>query len=233
MIVRCPSCSSRREIPIPETARGGTLVDCADCGHAWIEGLALPVPSDPKHNVPAAPHADELAHRLMEATREAQRAFGRLRRLRRYKMAAWAGLAGVTIAFPTAAVAFPEYVVTAVPASIRLYELLGRDVNIYGLELRMVDVQHLVVDGRKVIAVKGEIVNTASSVRKIPWLRFGLRSTAGAEIYQWTLNTEVRPLKAGESTSFVTRLASPPEDARNLEIRFARADEIGSNAEHE
>lgn len=195
--------------------------------------MALPVPTDPKCNVPPPLHADEAAFRLLEANREAQKAFGSLRRLRRYRMAAWAGLAGVAIALPTAAVAFPEYVVTAVPASIWLYDLMGRDVNIYGLELRMVDVQHLVVDGRKVIAVKGEIVNAASSVRKIPWLRFGLRSREGAEIYQWTLNTEVRPLKAGESTSFVTRLASPPEDARNLEIRFARADEIGSNAEHE
>lgn len=195
--------------------------------------MALPVLSEAKCSVPATPHADEVAHRLLEANREAQRAFGNLRRYRRYQMTAWAGLAGVAIAFPTAAVALPEYVVTAVPASIQLYDLLGRDVNIYGLEIQMVDVQHLVVDGRKVIAVKGEIVNAASSVRKIPWLRFGLRSTDGAEIYQWTLNTEVRPLKAGESTSFVTRLASPPEDARNLEIRFARANEIGSNAEHE
>jgi hypothetical protein len=102
-------------------------------------------------------------------------------------------------------------------------------VNIYGLEIRQVDLQHLIVDGRRVIAVKGEVANVSSSVRKIPWLRFGLRSIDNAEVYHWTLDTEVRPLNPGESTSFVTRLASPPEAARNLEIRFARADEIGSN----
>lgn len=209
-------------------------MDCADCGHAWIEGLALPAPPDPRSHVPATAQADktaDVAHHLLAANREARKEFGNLRRLRRRNLAAWAGLAAVASALPLVALAFPEQVVTAFPASIRFYDILGRDVNIYGLEIRQVDVQHLVVDGRKVIAIKGEIANAASSVRKIPWLRFGLRSTEGAELYQWTLNTEVRPLRSGESTSFVTRLASPPEDARNLEIRFARAHEIGSNAE--
>ncbi len=32
-----------------------------------------------------------------------------------------------------------------------------------------------------------------------------------AEVYTWTLDTGARPLRAGESTSFVTRVASPPE----------------------
>ena len=45
--------------------------------------------------------------------------------------------------------------------------------------------------------------------------------------------TGARPLNAGEITNFVTRVASPPEAAKKLEIRFARADEIGSNTIHE
>ena len=85
----------------------------------------------------------------------------------------------------------------------------------------------------KVIAVKGRLTNVDSRDRKIPWLRLGLRSNDNVEVYHWTLNTEVRPLRAGESTSFTTRLASPPPAASRLEIRFARASEIGSNAKHE
>ena len=168
---------------------------------------------------------------LLDAARAAQKQFHDLRHARRHRAAAWAGLAALTLAPILAVVMFPEQVVAAIPASIRVYDLLGKDVNVYGLEIRQVDLQYLVVDGRKVIAVKGDLVNVSSSVRKIPWLRFGLRSKDNAEVYHWTLNTETRPLGPGESTGFITRLASPPETARDLQIRFAHADEIGSNTE--
>jgi hypothetical protein len=77
-----------------------------------------------------------------------------------------------------------------------------------------------------VLAIKGEIVNVAGSERKIPWLLFQLAADDGAEVYRWTLDSGTRPLKSGEATSFVTRVASPPEQASNILIRFAHADEI-------
>jgi hypothetical protein len=169
------------------------------------------------------------SHQIMQSAREAQTMFQVHRRTRRMQLAAWTSIAALALAPMVGAAAFPEQVVAILPASIQVYDLVGQDVNIYGLEIRQVDVQNLIVDGRKVIAVKGELANVSTHVRKIPWLRFGLRSSENAEVYHWTLDTEVRPLKPGESTSFVTRLASPPEAAENMEIRFARADEIGSN----
>lgn len=194
--------------------------------------MPLPVLADLRVSIAATggpADTDHMAQHLIEATRVAQREFAERRRIRRRRIAAWSALLGAAMLPPIGAVAFPEQVVAAVPASIRLYAMMGQEVNIYGLDIRHVDVQHLMVDGRSVIAIKGEVANVSKTVRKIPWLRFGLRSAEGVEVYQWTLDTEVRPLRPDESTSFVTRLASPPEDARKLEIRFARADEIGSN----
>ena len=232
MIVLCPSCSNRNDISAVDPAGGAALVDCIACGHNWIEGLALPTLAERTVARPdAMPPQEPDTRSLVDAARGARRNFRTRRRGRRMRIAAWAGLAAAAFAPIAVIVAFPEQVVSAVPAGIKLYDRLGRDVNIYGLEIRQIDLQHLIVDGRQVIAVKGELANTSNSVRKIPWLRFGLRSKDNAEVYHWTLDTEVRPLKPGESTSFVTRLASPPEAARNLEIRFARADEIGSNKE--
>jgi len=208
------------------------LVDCAVCGQEWVAGkdpsaLADPRPGQPLAAEPATP--DPAAIALIEAARLAQREFQGQRRVRRNRTAAWMVLVALALSPLAAAAVFPDQVVASIPASIHFYDWMGQEVNIYGLEIRQVDLQHLIVDGRRVIAVKGEIANASSSVRKIPWLRFGLRSKDNAEVYHWTLDTEARPLKPGESTSFVTRLASPPEAARNLEIRFARADEIGSN----
>lgn len=170
----------------------------------------------------------DLRH-IVNAAREAREAFEASRHRRRLRAGAWLLLACLAASPAAAGLTFPERTVALVPAAGMIYDQLGWDINIYGLDIRDVDLQHLVIDGKKVIAVKGELVNVSSTSRKIPWLRFGLRSNAQTELYHWTLDTEIRPLKPGESTSFVTRLASPPDSASNLEIRFAQGDEIGSN----
>ena len=206
---------------------------CVACGHDWIEGPPLPVP-DLRRNEPltqdtvASQEPDDRAA-LLAAARSARKEFERMQRLRRVRMAAWYGLMLIGLSPVATATAFPEAVVAVFPATAHFYERLGTNVNIYGLEIGQVDVQHLIVGGREVIAVKGQVANISMTERKIPWLRFGLSNQEGSEVYHWTLDTEARPLMPGESTRFVTRLASPPEAARNLQIRFARADEIGSN----
>ncbi|MCA3554267.1 MAG: zinc-ribbon domain-containing protein [Aestuariivirga sp.] len=228
MIARCPICSSRHDIPAPRLDGGGTLVDCASCGHTWVEPPADVTELLTQDETGPEPVPETGAiHPLIGAARGAQNEFRLRRRARRVRLAAWAGLALLTFAPAIGVLAFPEQVVAAAPGSIGLYGWMGREVNIYGLEIRRVDLQHLIVDGRKVIAIKGELTNISSMERSIPMLRFGLRSKDNAEVYHWTLDTEVRPLRPGESTNFVTRLASPPDAAQNLEVRFARANEIG------
>ena len=113
------------------------------------------------------------------------------------------------------------------PISIKAYEALGYDINIYGLEVRGVEREHIIMDGQRILAVKGHIANIDADLRKIPWLRFALMGPSGEELYTWTLDTSTKPaLRPGESTSFVTRISAPPEAAQKLQIRFARADEI-------
>ena len=125
---------------------------------------------------------------------------------------------------------FPEAVVRAAPAAARLYERAGVAVNIYGLEIGRIEQKHMIVDGTRVLAIKGGILNISSSDRKVPSLRFILRDGNANDIYAWTVDSGVRPLRPGEMTTFTTRVASPPEAAEAVQIRFARADEIGTNA---
>lgn len=237
MIIHCPSCSSRLDIPNLVPGSGGMMVDCPVCHHDWIEGSAMAVAPEPVVQTAVAdepaPLAESDTRRMLEAARTAQKEFTAAQRRRRALAAAWLGLAVIASAPPVIALMYPEPVVAAIPASIVLYDWAGRDVNIYGVAIREVELQHVVVDGKKVIAIKGELANISRAPRKIPALRFGLLSAEGAEVYHWTLDASARPLGPGESTAFMTRLASPPESARNLQIRFARADEIGSNAGHE
>ncbi len=211
----------------------GMAISCASCGHSWIEGRAVELVDISPRKVPAViEHGfepDSEVKRLVEASRIAREAFAVKKRQRLGRLRGWAILGACMLAPMAAAASFPEAVVGIAPVTARAYEAMGYSVNIYGLEVRRVEQQYAVVDGVRVLTIKGEVSNVSNSTQKIPWLRFGLNDGQQLEVYNWTLDTGARPLRAGESTNFVTRVASPPETAKNLQIRFAHRDEIGSN----
>ena len=73
----------------------------------------------------------------------------------------------------------------------------------------------------RVFALRGEVVNVGKEGGKAPPLRFILRDASKREVYAWTLDsTTSRELRPDGATKFVTRIASPPESADELQIRF-------------
>jgi predicted Zn finger-like uncharacterized protein len=233
MIISCPSCSTHYNFPEQRLSGDGMAISCAACGHSWIESRAVEIVDISPRKLPTViEHGfepDSEVKRLVEASRRAKEAFAVKKRQRLGRLRGWAILGACLLAPVAAAASFPELVVRLAPVTVRAYDAMGYNVNIYGLEIRRIEQQHAFVDGLRVLSIKGEISNISNSTQKIPWLRFGLNDRSQAEVYTWTLDTGVRPLRAGESTSFVTRVASPPESAKNLQIRFAHRDEIGSN----
>ena len=233
MIISCPSCSTHYNFPEQRLSGDGMAITCQACGHSWIESRAIEIVDISPRKAPSViEHGfepDSEVKRLVEASRRAKEAFAVKKRQRLGRLRGWAIL-GASMLMPVAAAAsFPEFVVSMAPVTVRAYDAMGYNVNIYGLEVRRIEQQHAFVDGVRVLSIKGEISNISNSSQKIPWLRFALNDGQWAEVYTWTLDTGARPLRAGESTSFVTRVASPPESAKNLQIRFAHRDEIGSN----
>ena len=241
MIVTCPSCATRHDFPNALRAPGDVKINCRSCGHRWIEidgettiNVEAMRQSQPRHVSAKRAEPDyepqDDVERLVSASREARAVFAERRKQRNRGLRAWSAY-GVFLTLPLiAAVMFPEAVVSAAPITLKAYEKLGLEVNIYGLEIRKVEQQHALVKGVRVLSVKGEIINTTGSLQRIPWLRFALQDPSDKEIYNWILDTASRPLRPGESTSFVTRIQAPPEAAQNLQIRFAKVHEIGSNA---
>ena len=231
MIVSCPSCATRYDLPEQSLGHDGAAIRCRACGHRWVEARAVQVIDvSPMPVAPRAHESEREVERLVAASQAARDAFLLNRRRKAAENRAWACFVAAML-LPVALLAlFPETVVRAAPAAARLYEKAGVKVNIYGLEVRKVTQEHMIVDGVRLLTIKGEIVNVSDADRKIPALRFGLQTNERGEVYAWTLDSAVRPLRPGETTIFSTRVASPPEAARKVEIRFARLDEIGSNA---
>lgn len=236
-MISCPSCAAQYAFPEQRLPGDSIAINCAACGHSWIESRAIEIVDVSPVSQRKAPaiiehgfEPDSEVKRLVEAARQARENFAVKRRQKLSRLRGWAVLGACIVAPMAAAASFPEIVVSVAPATVRAYDAAGYSVNIYGLEVRHVEQQHAVVDGVAVLTIKGEVSNISSTTRKIPWLRFGLKNGQEQEVYNWVLDTGARPLRAGESTNFVTRVASPPETAKNVQIRFAHREEIGSNA---
>lgn len=211
---------------------------CASCGSSWIENAPLAIVDITARevsdvNVPAVIDYDAPAEReierLVEASRVAREEFAARRQARIRRLRGWAALAAVALLPVAVAAAYPENVVRVAPVTAHLYEKAGFKINIYGIEIRNVEQQNLLVDGQRMLAVKGVLINVSNDDRKVPSLRFGLMDDSGKEVYNWTTTSGTRPLRPGEVNNFVTRISAPPENGQKLQIRFARMDEIGSN----
>jgi predicted Zn finger-like uncharacterized protein len=111
-------------------------------------------------------------------------------------------------------------VVRLLPQTAGFYKMVGLDVNLRGLMFKDVKISSETVDGKPVLVIEGVIVGEASKPVELPRLRFSVRDAQGAEIYAWNTVLEQPILKPGEKAWFKSRLASPPPEGRNIDVRF-------------
>jgi hypothetical protein len=118
-----------------------------------------------------------------------------------------------------------DKIVRVVPAATALYTAIGLKVDAVGLDLRGVTSKIVTEGARKVLTVEGEIVNLRRSANRVPPMALAVRGADGRERYVWTAAAPKMRLAAGESVQFRARLASPPADGTEVQVRFASLDE--------
>jgi predicted Zn finger-like uncharacterized protein len=111
-------------------------------------------------------------------------------------------------------------VVRLLPQTAAFYKLVGLDVNLRGLSFKDLKITNETVEGKPVLVIEGIIVGEARKAVELPRLRFSVRDAQGAEIYAWNAVLEQTTLKPGERAWFKSRLASPPPEGRNIDVRF-------------
>jgi hypothetical protein len=120
----------------------------------------------------------------------------------------------------TALLAWRDSVVRAAPHMASLYASIGLPVNLRQLVFDNVKTSKETRDGALLLTVEGKIISTATHPVEVPRLRFALRNDAGQEVYSWTAQPERSILAPSAVLSFRSRIASPPEDGRNVLVRF-------------
>jgi predicted Zn finger-like uncharacterized protein len=233
MILTCSSCDTRYSVDGSKFPAAGRTVRCAKCGHSWHQAgeTAEPVPEPlapaAAETLPETP-VSEPADDSFSATRsfappaapvEPSAPLGPKLAI----AAGWIGLFAVVLLIAFAAVKYRQHIASIWPQSAGVYNGLGLPVNASGLDFHNVDYRRETEDGQVVLAVSGEIVNTSSRQLPVPQtVRVTLSDSGKRELYHWTFKPGVTVLAPGQSAPFLTRLASPPSAARNLEVSFPK-----------
>ena len=122
-------------------------------------------------------------------------------------------------------------VVRLLPQTAAFYKIVGLEVNLRGLMFKDVKITSETVEGKPVLVIEGVITGEGRKPVDLPRLRFSVRDAQGAEIYAWNAVLEQSVLKPGERAWFKSRLASPPPEGRNIDVRFFnRRDIAGGHA---
>lgn len=116
-----------------------------------------------------------------------------------------------------------QFMVRQFPDMASLYAIFGVDVNLYGLQFEDLRTVRRPEDGVAVLIVEGTVRNISENTRDIPRLHFIL-SGRNREVYAWQDDASLVPLNAGETVRFRTVLASPPDVADELHVRFLSND---------
>jgi predicted Zn finger-like uncharacterized protein len=128
-----------------------------------------------------------------------------------------------------AAIGFRKEAVRHAPQLASFYSALGMPVNLRGLAFADLKIGNEIHDGVPVLVIEGTIVSTTSKTVDLPRLRFALRSASGAEVYSWTAPPTQPTLSAFETLAFRSRLASPPAEGHDIQVRFfTRRDAVAS-----
>lgn len=225
MILTCPQCDTRYQADEAKFPSRGRNVRCAKCGHVWHQApVASPADSEDasllSEGAAASAPRQADSFRFHNPAPRVEEARGPW--LGKIAVAAgWLALVAVIVLIGFSAVRYRQEIATVWPQSTAFYSALGLPVR--GLDFRDLHSSRRMENGQAVLVVTGTIVDDSAIELAVPQtIRIILSDAKNHEVYRWTFAPDVTLLKPGQSTKFVTRLASPPATARHLEIHFVK-----------
>lgn len=211
-------------------------VDSPSISAGWpAEGEGSPQqgsPQDGDSDWPSAARQDAEDHQEIPITTHRQR-LARLFRLPRIPFLPSVGLPTACAAMGALILALMIWrsdVVRLLPQTATFYKMVGLDVNLRGLAFKDIKITNETVDGKPVLVIEGTIVGETAKPVELPRLRFSVRDAQGTEIYAWNAVLEQPVLKPGERAYFKSRLASPPPEGRNIDVRFFNKRDLAGHA---
>jgi hypothetical protein len=99
--------------------------------------------------------------------------------------------------------------------------MAGLTVNLRGLEISNVTSEVSIEGNGRYLTIEGDITNPSSRERPVPPITISLWGEAGQTLYSWSIEPPRANLSSGETSRFRARLVAPPDEARQVLVRFA------------
>lgn len=175
-------------------------------GHSWDakpEPEPEPPPPPPVRRKPPPPKKPTLQDRALAAARSP------------------AVIGAIGCALVAAVVWQRESVVRVAPSSAKVFAALGMPVNLVHLEFGEVRTSLVREPEGRFLVVEAVIRNPTPALLLVPRIETTLRGPDQRSVYVWTSDPPRSTLRPGEALHFRTRLATPPEEGRDVAVRFA------------
>jgi len=237
MIISCPNCASRFEVPTAALGTTGRQVRCSSCQSSWhqepIEDAPEPAPepADIAFEEAIEPPPTEAKPKPVAAKAAAQTASddgGAKRRSGRGGMvrtAVWLSFAILVLAIFGGAYRYRQALVDKWPAATVVYETVGISVvpppgysfSIVREKLEL-EYQGDGVDRR--LVVRGVIANISDKSRPAPQILVFLQNDDGKELKRHNFAVGKTTLGPGENVKFMTSITGPPPAATKIQLRM-------------
>lgn len=245
MLIICPNCAKSYHIARATIGAEGRLVQCSKCFSRW-----RCKEREPEQNGAGAPAAEPLAAAqtvsgadaagsTIDAAVVARRARDRyecvygqpggkarpggMRPARSWMPFLQCCAALVLVSAGMAAVSARAMIVEHAPALAVLYHGIGLPVNTRGITFTEVRSAMGVDGATPVLSVEGKLTNLRSASVAVPEIVASLQGADGRALYSWKSQAPKTTLGPGETATFRTRLAAPPNGGQTVALRFASA----------
>lgn len=113
-----------------------------------------------------------------------------------------------------------DQLVKASPDLASLFQSIGLEVNLRGLEFRDLRTFKEMADGKPALVIEGSVHNIKAETVPVPAVRLSLRDAENQEIYAWTIEPRARTLNALDEARFRTILTEFPSGVTDIQVRF-------------
>jgi predicted Zn finger-like uncharacterized protein len=204
MIITCPACHTKFQLPPASLGADGRNVRCSSCGERLFVEAFTDVPAPPP------PLDIDPAERAAPA---AEAAIGR-------RLTPWLA-GGLLLLLAAAAIAGRNQIAHHLPAIAPVYQRLGLSLELpLGIEFRDLGSERRTTRGQSVLVVTGEITNISGQRREVPPIRVAVLDADRRELDHGSFDPPEPALGPGGVARFEVELDAPPPEASDFSVSF-------------
>lgn len=248
MLLTCPSCSTKYQVPDGSIPPDGRKVRCTSCAHVWHQGpeeetfdLVLEE-APPEEQVEVEPQPEPKPEPEPVLSGDEPRKFKRpetpetlIQRKPKKKRGILRGFTWLLLllllgAVGAGAIVFRQKIIDYLPENAKyqaadIYDMMGLPFKLpgYGLKIDVTKSSRQSRDDVPVLVIEGKVTNVSRRTRNLPRIRASLRDKTDKELQSWLFKLKEATLEPDGTATFTTSIDNPKPNARKLGLNFEGA----------